>query len=46
VTRVLERLIGERGRPENVRSDNGPEFTLACPVICTSEIVSITRKVS
>src|SRR5450631_3259540 len=27
VTRVLERLIDERGRPENVRSDNGPEFT-------------------
>ena len=27
VTRVLERLIAERGRPENVRSDNGPEFT-------------------
>src|SRR5271169_1563494 len=27
VTRVLERLINERGRPENVRSDNGPEFT-------------------
>ena len=27
VTRILERLIGERGRPENVRSDNGPEFT-------------------
>jgi putative transposase len=27
VTRVLERLIGEQGRPENVRSDNGPEFT-------------------
>jgi putative transposase len=27
VTRVLERLIGEHGRPENVRSDNGPEFT-------------------
>jgi hypothetical protein len=26
VTRVLERLI-ERGRPEAVRSDNGPEFT-------------------
>jgi putative transposase len=23
VTRVLERLIGERGRPESVRSDNG-----------------------
>ena len=27
VTRVLERLIAERGRPETVRSDNGPEFT-------------------
>jgi putative transposase len=27
VTRVLERLIAERGRPENLRSDNGPEFT-------------------
>ncbi len=27
VTRVLEQLIEERGRPENVRSDNGPEFT-------------------
>ena len=27
VTRVLERLIGERGRPENLRSDNGSEFT-------------------
>ena len=27
VTRVLERLIEERGRPDNVRSDNGPEFT-------------------
>ena len=27
VTRVLERLIGERGRPDNLRSDNGPEFT-------------------
>ena len=27
VTRVLERLIGERGKPENLRSDNGPEFT-------------------
>jgi len=26
VTRVLERLIDERGLPENVRSDNGPEF--------------------
>jgi putative transposase len=27
VTRVLERLIEERGVPESVRSDNGPEFT-------------------
>jgi len=27
VTRVLERVIAERGQPENVRSDNGPEFT-------------------
>lgn len=27
VTRVLERLIDERGLPENLRSDNGPEFT-------------------
>ena len=27
VARVLERLIAEHGRPEAVRSDNGPEFT-------------------
>ena len=27
VARVLDRLIEERGRSENVRSDNGPEFT-------------------
>ncbi len=27
VTRVLERAIAERGRPEQMRSDNGPEFT-------------------
>jgi putative transposase len=27
VIRVLERLMLERGAPENVRSDNGPEFT-------------------
>ena len=27
VTRVLERVIAERRRPENVRSDTGPEFT-------------------
>ena len=25
--RVLERLIAERGAPESLRSDNGPEFT-------------------
>ena len=27
VIRALDRLIEERGQPENVRSDNGPEFT-------------------
>ena len=27
VTRALDRLIEQRGRPENVRTDNGPEFT-------------------
>lgn len=27
VTRVLERLIAERGRPENLRCDSGPELT-------------------
>jgi putative transposase len=27
VARVLEQVIAERGRPDNVRSDNGPEFT-------------------
>ena len=26
VTRVLDQLIEERGHPESVRSDNGPEF--------------------
>lgn len=26
VIRVLERLVGERGRPANLRMDNGPEF--------------------
>lgn len=28
VTRVLKRLMGERGWPENVRSDNGPSSPL------------------
>ena len=27
MTRVLERVIAERGRPDNTRSDNGPELT-------------------
>ena len=27
VTRVLERIIGERGQPKSLRCDNGPEFT-------------------
>jgi putative transposase len=27
VTRVLDRVIEERGKPEVIRSDNGPEFT-------------------
>ena len=27
VTRVLEWIIGQRGRPEALRCDNGPEFT-------------------
>lgn len=27
VTRVLERVIGERGTPQSLRCDNGPEFT-------------------
>ena len=26
VVRVLERLVGERGRPRQIRTDNGPEF--------------------
>jgi putative transposase len=27
VTGALDRLIEQRGQPENVRSDDGPEFT-------------------
>lgn len=27
VVRVLEQIIAERGRPQRLRSDNGPEFT-------------------
>jgi putative transposase len=27
VTRVLDRVIDERGKPETIRCDNGPEFT-------------------
>ena len=27
VTRALVQLIGQRGQAENMRSDNGPEFT-------------------
>ena len=27
VTSVLERIVAERGRPERIRSDNGPELT-------------------
>ena len=27
VTRVLERVIAERGMPGSIRCDNGPEFT-------------------
>jgi putative transposase len=27
VTRTLERIIAERGKPESLRCDNGPEFT-------------------
>jgi putative transposase len=27
VTRVLEQIVTERGRPSAIRSDNGPEFT-------------------
>jgi putative transposase len=30
VTRVLDRVIAERGRPDGLRLDNGPEFTSRC----------------
>lgn len=30
VTRVLEGVIDERGAPESIRIDNGPEFTSRC----------------
>lgn len=26
VTRLLDRLVGEHGKPQRLRSDNGPEF--------------------
>ena len=45
VTRVLERLIAERGRPESLRCDNGPELTsrhfLACGVERKIQMVHI-----
>ena len=30
VTRVLDRIIAERGNPDGLRLDNGPEFTSRC----------------
>ena len=30
VARVLDRIIAERGKPEGLRLDNGPEFTSRC----------------
>jgi putative transposase len=30
VTRILDRIIAERGRPDGLRLDNGPEFTSRC----------------
>jgi putative transposase len=30
VTRVLDRIIAKRGKPDGIRLDNGPEFTSRC----------------
>ena len=37
VARVLDRVIEERGRPEGLRLDNGPEFTGRCFVAWAEE---------
>jgi putative transposase len=45
VTRVLDAIIAERGRPAAIRCDNGPEFTsqhfLACAVERQIEVIHI-----
>ena len=38
VTRVLERLCQERGRPEVIRSDNGPEYISAVTLAWGTEL--------
>jgi putative transposase len=35
ITRVLDSVIDERGVPESIRTDNGPEFTSRCFVAWT-----------
>jgi putative transposase len=30
IIRVLDRIPGQRGYPQRIRTDNGPEFTSAC----------------